>query len=295
MTIALVQSVALTFPAPANPVATLSSTLAGSLIVVTYGCNGGGGAHLITAVTDNQSNTYLHQAGFVDNNGSQTTDVWYSENSTAGVTSVTITVDPNGFFSSGFVQEYSGVKSSSSLDVFGTNAGTTPPSSDGPILNPSQNGELLLTFFTINDSATFSVNSPWSVLQTNVFGLASLIQTTAGSAQAMITQPFGGGGYASTGITFLPIPVPPITLTLTDSLSSNDSSTKEDEKVITDSITPSDSIGLARGQNVTDSVAVADSISAQSSFTTPVHVPSVEVLVNQLVPADTKTYFTIQE
>jgi len=68
-----------------------------------------------------------------------------------------------------------------------------------------------------------------------------------------------------------------------------------DSILLADSLSPSFNIS----QNLSDSVIVSDStpgsFSIQSDFLVPVHIPIVEQLVNQLVPANIKTYFKIVE
>lgn len=96
--------------------------------------------------------------------------------------------------------------------------------------------------------------------------------------------------------TDVPSPLrPPLTLTLTDSVSSSDSVTREDEKTIIDSLTLSDTLGVGRGQSVSDSVTPTDAFSLQSSFISPAVPLLVEVLTNQLIPAEVKAYYEIQE
>lgn len=89
--------------------------------------------------------------------------------------------------------------------------------------------------------------------------------------------------------------LPPLTLTLTDSISFSDSTVKDAEKILVDSITSSDTLAFARAQNVSDSMIVSDSFTLQSNFIAPVRIPVVENLVNQLAPAEVKTYYQIVE
>ena len=84
--------------------------------------------------------------------------------------------------------------------------------------------------------------------------------------------------------TFYSIGSGALTLSLSDSIS------------LTDSLSPAFEISL---NLPADSVIVSDStpgsFSIQSDFLVPVHIPIVEQLVNQLVPANIKTYFKIVE
>jgi hypothetical protein len=102
-----------------------------------------------------------------------------------------------------------------------------------------------------------------------------------------------GLSWATDGPTFASLH----TLTLSDSISLSDTTVNADEKIITDSITATDILALATGRTVSDSVTVSDStpgsFSIQSSYLVPVTIPIVEQLVNQLVPANVKTYFKI--
>jgi hypothetical protein len=75
----------------------------------------------------------------------------------------------------------------------------------------------------------------------------------------------------------------PLSIVLTLSLS--------DSVTQSDSVTPSFSIS----QDVSDSMTVTDSITAQSDHIATVNIPTVESLVNQLVPAEVKTFFRVQE
>jgi len=68
---------------------------------------------------------------------------------------------------------------------------------------------------------------------------------------------------------------------------------------LSDSITMSDSQTEALAIPLADSISLTDtfpnSFSVESNAVTPVNIPIVENLVNQLVPADVKTYFKIEE
>ena len=118
------------------------------------------------------------------------------------------------------------------------------------------------------------------------------------SSQQLVETPNVAAQFASSIVEFY-TPLPPLTLTLSDSVSSSDTTVKEDEKILTDSVNMVDSVNQAKAVPLADSMTVTDStpgsFTIQSDHLVPVTIPIIEKLVNQLVPATVKTYFKIVE
>lgn len=276
-----------------SAIITLSSTASGSLIVVMAEMVTGGGG-VINSIIDNKSNFYAQVPGVqaVDTTDGIATDIWYSKNSIAGVT--TITVNYTGVSSNiTTAAEYSGVNTVSPLD-----SGAKLDNQNAPPAGPSiivSTGELIVAILGGVPGIT-SVQSPWSDVFVPGGGIegafADIVTGSSGSFSA-VWNPTTSHHFCSSSASFL-LPTPALTLFLSDSISSSDSTTKEDDKSLSDSVMPSDVLALARAQNVSDSIAVKDSFSLQSNFIAPNPIPSVETLTNSVIPAEVKTFYKFQ-
>jgi hypothetical protein len=287
MAISLVQTVVFTYSSSSTSQnVTVASTGANALIVV-YSIiqpTTGSGPH-VNSVTDNQSNTYTKinasQTGGVDQGNS---DIYYSQGSTSGVTTVTVNFDSSSSSGIVYVQEYSGVATSGALDQFAglTQNSTAIDNTHTPTITPTVNNELVVAIAGdgLNAGIT-AVSSPYILDDhTTPFALCHLIQTTASSTMATFTNGFGSMRYISEIASFQ-AGVAPLTLTLMDSVSSSDSM--------------SDAFSVPLSDNASSSDSAPDSFSVQSDFVVPTVVPAVEKLATQFVPAQVKTYFNIQE
>lgn len=160
------------------------------------------GADLITVVVegvtpftvaDNQGNTYTPRTAVGES------QIW---DCSAPVTSATHTVTITGLVSSAEIATWSGTNTSSVFDVengasFSNQAGS---------VTPSQNGSLIIAGIGQQNTATFSIDSGFTVQEQ--FGgsgvavpgaLAYLIQSTAGAVDPLWTVT-GGGGFSSSVI-----------------------------------------------------------------------------------------------
>ena len=298
MSIALVQTVKVVNGA-ANPVVvSIASTGAGNFIIVLLESTPQ--TNTITGITDDAGNNYIQVPGAqaTQNLGiTELTDIWYAFNSNSGATSVTINyATGNGRMV--IIEEWSGIKQTSPLDTSGhlNNQVVAPGNGVGPSLTTSENEELLLAVASnINDGgAITSVDAPWTIVKSTPSAdneTAYLVTSSSGMYKAVF-EPSQNLVFCSSGAAFFA--KPDLTLTLSDSVSSSDSTAKEDDKTVSDSITSTDLLGLARAQNVSDSTTVKDSFSLQSSFIAPNPIPSVETLTNNLIPAEVKTFWKFQ-
>src|SRR5579871_1582860 len=115
MAISPVQSVS-SYQTGSSYVLTCAATGSGHLLVLAFDVIGGGITDpFISSITDNVGNTYINAPGTKASDG---TTIWYCENCLPGATTVTITYNGSGFNNVWF-QEFSGVKTSGSLDLTG--------------------------------------------------------------------------------------------------------------------------------------------------------------------------------
>jgi hypothetical protein len=302
MAISLVQNVLGSLSSGTTKTITISPNTGGNLLVVlsaNFDNDDMVGQLNIVSVTDNQGNSYTSTgtaAVFFDSTtlNPGTTDIWYAQNTIGGVTSVIVTFDVAvTHYAELVVQEYSGIALVGALETGASfTTGATPGNNAGPMLTSASNGNLFLSVCNTGNHPVTGVTAPWTYDNSGTFGFAHYVEPVAGTEQALFTgtQP---NQYCSSGVVFLKEP-PTIILTLSDSVSFSDSTVKEDETTLTDSLFLSDMAGVGRGQSVSDSMAITDSFSLQSSSVVVVPTPTVETLVNQLVPAEVKTFFEIE-
>jgi hypothetical protein len=129
-----------------------------------------------------------------------------------------------------------------------------------------------------------SVATPWSIVPNPYMDRAYFAflnnPGTPGSYQAMFGTT-GSGIYCSSGVAFVSVAGGTLTLSLSDAVSASD--------------VMADSFSIPLSDSVTSSDHAPQSFSVQSDFILPTAIPTVETLVNQLVPSSVKTYFKIQE
>lgn len=160
MAITQLQKVKVDSNSTPNPVATISASQVGSLIVVQAANDTG---LVVNSIDDNKSNVYGLAVGTKGTQNAAEWELWYCANATAGVTTVNLhwSGNANQIIS---VEEYSGVKLSSPLDL--TNSlPMTSGSPIGPSLTPSVAGELLVTSCICNDFFLTGVSAPWLLTQ----------------------------------------------------------------------------------------------------------------------------------
>jgi hypothetical protein len=101
--------------------------------VVAWLSGNGGGGTIISGLADNAGNLYREagSARSTDNAANTMADIWYSENSLAGATVVTITPSPSGTAGTAVIWEFSGVEPYSPLDQ--TAVLNSQPATTGPV------------------------------------------------------------------------------------------------------------------------------------------------------------------
>jgi len=182
---------------------TISASTLGSLIVV--GINMMDGLTVVS-VTDG-TNTYVQVPGaYISTTGLAATDIWYSQNSAAGITSVTITV--SGTSTSLFrntVVEYSGVRQTGNpVDTAGNF--TSGTNANGPSLTISDPNAVLFTTLQVGALVLTSVSVPWSgsmIDDPKFLYPADLIAPGSTGAFQAVYTPNGQSSNAA-GVAFLP-------------------------------------------------------------------------------------------
>lgn len=125
-----------------------SSVTSGNLIIVWVAHEQDG---FVDSMTDNQSNTYTLVRGYSSQDARL--ELWYAENVTGGTVTITIdiknatnTSNPEYNYQTVIAREYSGVKTSGSLDThaFEINAGYPTSVATGNTSTPSQDDNLVI-------------------------------------------------------------------------------------------------------------------------------------------------------
>ena len=184
------------YSASGNGTVSITSTTAGNILVVSIGIRDGSN-ETVPSVTDNKSDTYS-AAWNVGNaaGGNYTTAIFYSANVPSGVTSVTVNNPAHGAGMVVNVVQYSGVATSSPLDVSSdpghTVTGTSPYASGS--VTTTQASELLVGY-VINLSAndTITGTSGWSAATANTITSSG---TTVGTQDRIVSST---GSYQNTG------------------------------------------------------------------------------------------------
>ncbi len=202
MAISRLQSVAHFQTNSVTNAVTTTATQAGSLIVVMI-CEFGS-SNVVQSITDDKSNTYTHATG-ADSHyvNSLAMQIYYAENAVGGVTTVTAALSPSRS-SIMAVAEYSGIKTSSSLDAAGatTDQATSSSPALGPSLISTVDGELIVTSLVPLSNSLDTVAAPWTLFDNtggNVF--ADIIAPVAGTYQVSAT-PNTSQSYTASGVTF---------------------------------------------------------------------------------------------
>lgn len=139
MAIALVQSKGVTGTS-GSPTVSYTSTGAGNLLVAFLSCGQYSGNPTFTTPTNWTAETEMSQNAFSPQNG----QVFYYVNNAGGLTSTTFTasVAPNGWDL--YFLEFSGVATSSALDVEGQTVGGSYSSSPSQAITTTANGDLVI-------------------------------------------------------------------------------------------------------------------------------------------------------
>ena len=208
MVISLIQSVKSEASGQTTPAISITASLAGSLIIVHVANDT---FRTISSVTDNQSNAYISVTGAQGSQGNDVWYLWYCENANAGVTTVTVHFSAGANYCAS-VEEYSGVKSSGSLDTSATQTNASIAVTS-PAIIPSVSGELLVTSAITDDFFLTGVSSPWTTTSaaTSIDGFAAGYYinpplSSQSAAYAPTTATHTGGALAAS---FLPGPTGP--------------------------------------------------------------------------------------
>ena len=144
-----------------------SRTCAGTTYVITLGSAPTNGNSIIlvsTNLTAGKSISSISQTGATwvlakkhsdaaSGLGLGNAEIWYANNVIGASTSITVTMSATGVVSFGTAVEYSGLVTSSVLDLTSGNDGTTNPFSSGNISNTAQANELVVTGFFVEGSS----------------------------------------------------------------------------------------------------------------------------------------------
>jgi hypothetical protein len=272
-----------------------SAATTGNCVLVGVGSSAP--SNFATSVTDTVSNTYTLVSGtHSTNSANYIAEFWVAKNITGGFTQVTVNYNSGGGTQVLFIIEYSGVSPTAPTGVTGTTNNQGPGNPLSPSLTVSSSTSALVAMCTMHDNVPSSVNAPWGNFHAeSVWGTADYVPGSTGTFQATF-NPSETTTWGSSAVELLT--TPPLTLTLTDSVSFSDATSIEDEITLTDSLTLSDVVGVARGQAVSDSMTVNDSFpnsfSVQSSAMVPNTIPAVEVLTNSVIPAEVKTFYEFE-
>lgn len=156
-----------------------SNTTAGNTLVLTdYGSSGSS----VTGVTDTQSNTWHKATELVEvaGCGSRNFSIWYTENISGAADTITITWSFNSVFLEAIISEYSGLKTSSSLDQVANNSNCTGAGGD-----PTDSG----TTGTTADANEFIIGAVGSVdyvPSSAGTGYSDLKKSTSGNSTACL-------------------------------------------------------------------------------------------------------------
>ncbi|MGH9080967.1 MAG: hypothetical protein ACRDYE_13015, partial [Acidimicrobiales bacterium] len=192
---ALVQSASATETATATSLSGSfpSATKAGDLLVLSASEYTGATNHL-TSVTDSAGNTWTRVGAYDVSGHNSNGELWYAAGA-APVTTVTVHTTAAASVAFG-VQEFSGVATTSPLDVSAGTANTSTAPSSGPATTSVAN-ELVVGFIAgHNNAQTISPNSPGYTDQAQ--------QTTTGTVASIVTgyQVVGTPGPQSFAGTF---------------------------------------------------------------------------------------------
>ena len=185
----------------ANPAATSitssafgSSLTAGDLIAVAVSWNQG--SVKVCSVTDTASNTYVEAVHRLAAN-TQGLSIWYAKNINSGA-SVTVTANygtvadctsSNASFRKIQAQEYSGLDTSSPLDVTANNEGVAAANATSTAATTTVADELIFGAALHNNIASYTAGSGFTVRGTqNFFGVEDKIVSATGSYEANWTN-----------------------------------------------------------------------------------------------------------
>ena len=186
-----------------------SANTAGNLIVVAVEI-GATATDRQATITDTQGNTYvpaMSQVTWRTVGGGSSAQIFYAANIKGGANTVTMTLAGGATaWNQIEIHEYSGLATSSPLDVtasaFGT-TGTTPFTASSGSAVTTSSGELIFGYGN-GIGANFSQGPGFTVRQTTAGTSEDMVQTTAGSISATEVTQVGGTAYVMLMATFRP-------------------------------------------------------------------------------------------
>lgn len=253
MAIVLVHTIGNTSTFASTSLAWGANTTTGNLIIVA--CGNTGSINNVTSVTDSQSNTYT-QVFSSSPTGSDDFEFWYAKNITGGTTpTITIAYSSSSSFNTAVAREYSGLDTSSPLDV---NNGAAidifqATCTSNSVTTTSAN-ELIVGACMTNSSVTFGAGTGYGNLtsQTNVAAIA--LEDQIVSSTGTYTASFTGTAGATAGIgiiTFKAVSSGALTVSVSDT-----TTTSETVKLLdTLSINKSDTMTTSESATVSTSLA----------------------------------------
>ncbi len=160
----------------------------------------------VSSVVDTAGNTFTKVPGAASggSNGYRS-DIWYQENSLAGLPGYTVTVTMSGtaLRLRSWFSEWSGVRLSGSLDSAGNISGPASPVS--PVITPSVANQLLIATISSNDNAITGRNAPWTVLPSDGGGESNETDYYINaplSSQQVVYQPTTSEDFGSSVASF---------------------------------------------------------------------------------------------
>jgi hypothetical protein len=193
MAITFVQQRATQLRGTALSLAYTSNNTAGNFLI--FAVCASTGANTISGISDTAGNTWVpvNGVGGFAANGSTIVQLFYVENCAGGANTVSATIN-SGRDSSLLIAEYSGVATSSSLDVFQN--GTTSAS-----VTTTNANDLVFAATSGNKNTAWTAGTGWGDFLNNnadsgSFAIEDQIVTSTGT----YTATFGGGGGATQAI-----------------------------------------------------------------------------------------------
>jgi O-glycosyl hydrolase len=183
------------------PCASTTNLTAGDVLLVPFDFPTGA---TVTGVTDTQGNTFTHIGSQLATPGGDASQVWYAKNVSAGADTITIAFSGTVSYIDAWVAEYTGLSTSSPLDVQAGATGSTGPANSGNATTTSAND--LIWGFCIPDATCSVPGSGFIVRSTSGDAIVEdQVQGAAGSynANAAIT----GSGWSMQMVALKPATV----------------------------------------------------------------------------------------
>lgn len=250
---------------------TTQNTTAGNTIIVFCGEQ----QTAVTAVSDDNSNTYTKISGASGNGNTTGIDLWYAFNITGGIkNTITITTGTTSQRQNSVIREYSGLTTTDPFDVASVfnNGVTTTPTSNATATTAQANE--LVVGIAGNSNGTFSLGTGYSNLQASngqvsgwVFAEDKIVSSTGTQTATFGTNTTGGTVVgvatfkAAAGIT---TSTSSSTSTSISSTSSSTSTSSTSSSTSISSTSSSTSVSISSSTSSTSS-SVSTSVSTSST------------------------------